>query len=263
MGEGNVLAQPLIPLWLIFLLTAGIAFLSMELGFALGQRRRRREEGDVHEESRAASGALLGFLAFVLAISFGNQASRFDDYRSLGVEEANAIQKAWLDAEWVPSPHRETFRAGLEKYVDQRIEMLRADAFEDLLQRSNQLHEQLWNDLKTAVRETGLNKPLEQLSGSLVQVRMLHNERVAVGLIERMHPVAWMTLVTLMVLSMGSMGYSAGIAGSRRTGIRIVVALSFSILVTIVADLNRPETGRISVDQQPLEVVRARMISEP
>jgi hypothetical protein len=258
--ESQIYLLPLtFPLWAIFLFVAGTALLALEAGFLLGRRRQQRHKGDVHEEPRAISGALLGFLAFVLAITFGNQSSRFDSYRQVAIDEANAIQKAWLDAEWVPSPLRENIRASLEEYTDRRIEGLRADDIEAVISDADRLHVQLWNQLREAGLDGDLEKPVGQLAESIARIRTLHNNRLAIGMLERMHPVAWGTLIMLMVLGMGSMGYNAGVTGSRRTGVRMVLVVSFSLLVTITADLNKPEVGLISVDQQALEFVRKRM----
>jgi hypothetical protein len=251
------------PLWATFLAIAGAALLALEVGYLLGRRRQQRREGEVHEEPRAMSGALLGFLAFVLAITFGGQMSRFDSYRQVAIDEANAIQKAWLDAEWMPSPHRENIRASLQEYTDRRINRLRADDFEGVISEADRLHEQLWNELRETRRVAGADTPIGQVAESIARMRSLHNTRVAIGVLERMHLVAWSTLIILMALGMGSMGYNAGIAGSRRTGVRVVLVVSFALLVTIIADMNKPEVGWIAVDQRALEFVRQSMPFDP
>ena len=262
--ESQVYLLPInFPLWGIFLAVAGTALLALELGYLLGRRRQRRGQADVHEEPRAMSGALLGFLAFVLAITFGNQESRFDSYRKVAIEEANAIQKAWLDAEWVPSPHREKIRASLREYTDRRIEGLRADDFDQVTGEADRLHDVLWDQLREANQGADAGKPVEQLAQSIARIRSLHNSRLAIGVLERMHPAAWATLIILMVLGMGSMGYNAGVTGSRRTGVRVLLVVSFSLLVTIIADMNKPEVGWISVDQRALEFVQKRMPVNP
>ncbi len=262
--ESQIYLLPItFPLWGIFLGIVSMALLALELGFVLGRRRQRRGKTNVHEEPRAMSGALLGFLAFVLAITFGNQESRFDRYRKVAVDEANAIQKAWLDAEWVPSPHREDIRASLREYTDSRIEGLRADDFDRVTSDADRLHDQMWNQLRAAGQGADGEKPIGQLAQSIANIRSLHNTRLAIGVLERMHPAAWSTLIILMVLGMGSMGYNAGITGSRRTGVRVLLVVSFSLLVTIIADLNKPEVGWISVDQRALEYVQKRMPVNP
>jgi hypothetical protein len=262
--ESQIYLLPItFPLWGIFLGIAGVALLALEVGYLLGRRRQRRGKTDVHEEPRAMSGALLGFLAFVLAIVFGNQSGRFDSYRQVATDEANAIQKAWFDAEWIPSPHRENIRASLEEYTESRIEGLRADEFDRVTSDADRLHDQMWNQLRVAGRGGEDDKPIGQLAQSIAHIRSLHNTRLAIGVLERIHPVAWSTLITLMVLAMGSMGYNAGINGSRRTGIRVILVVSFSLLVTVIADINKPEVGWISVDQRALEHVRKRMPLQP
>ena len=99
--ESQIYLLPItFPLWGIFLGIVSMALLALELGFMLGRRRQRRGKTNVHEEPRAMSGALLGFLAFVLAITFGNQESRFDRYRKVAVDEANAIPAITARMTW-------------------------------------------------------------------------------------------------------------------------------------------------------------------
>ena len=61
----------------------------------------------------------------------------------------------------------------------------------------------------------------------------------------------WIVLYSLTILGMVSMGYHAGIAESKRTNATWVLAVSFAMVITLIAALDRP-WGVATVTQQPL-----------
>jgi hypothetical protein len=48
------------------------------------------------------------------------------------------------------------------------------------------------------------------------------------------------------------MGYHAGIVGTRRSLAVLAVALTFSVVIELIADLDRPQEGVLKVSQQAL-----------
>ena len=52
------------------------------------------------------------------------------------------------------------------------------------------------------------------------------------------------------ILGMLGMGYQAGIAGSKRSLIAPITALSFAIVVAAIASLDRPDSGLISTPRR-------------
>ena len=70
----------------------------------------------------------------------------------------------------------------------------------------------------------------------------------------------WAVLAGFTVLGMLAMGYHLGIAGSRRSAVTIVLAISFAMVIAVIASLDRP-TGFIQVTQKPLVDVQ-RFIAE-
>ena len=61
---------------------------------------------------------------------------------------------------------------------------------------------------------------------------------------------------------MAAVGYQTAIAKSRRSWILVVLALSFSTVVTLIAVLDNPESGYLRVSQQPLVDVQTSMQSD-
>jgi predicted membrane channel-forming protein YqfA (hemolysin III family) len=61
----------------------------------------------------------------------------------------------------------------------------------------------------------------------------------------------WIVLYSLTLLGMISMGYHAGIVESKRTNATWILSLSFAMVITLIAALDRP-WGAAAVTQQPL-----------
>lgn len=73
----------------------------------------------------------------------------------------------------------------------------------------------------------------------------------------------WLSLFGIAVLSLGAMGYHAGLTGSARSLAAVVVALVFSSVIALVVDLDRPQEVSLTVSQRPLIDVRQSMAPAP
>ena len=94
---------------------------------------------------------------------------------------------------------------------------------------------------------------------SLNEVNGIHASRVAVGIQARVPSEIWLALYCITILGMMSVGYRTGIAGSKRSLARPILALSFALVFTLIASLDRPDSGVIKVTQQPLIDLRDAM----
>ena len=73
---------------------------------------------------------------------------------------------------------------------------------------------------------------------------------MALGLQARIPIGVWLVLYALTILGMISLGYHAGIAGSKWSKASLFLALSFAIMATMIASLDRPGGARVA--QGPL-----------
>ncbi|HQH74341.1 MAG TPA: hypothetical protein PK360_19850, partial [bacterium] len=60
----------------------------------------------------------------------------------------------------------------------------------------------------------------------------------------------WFALYATTFLGMMGVGYQTGIAGSKRSMVRPILALSFAVVILLIASLDRPDSNLISVPQQ-------------
>jgi hypothetical protein len=84
------------PLSGVFLASLIITFVSINLGFRMGQRTRGRLTGDEKAHTGPLAAASPSLLALMLAIVFGAAESRFSELKHVALDEANAIGTAFL-----------------------------------------------------------------------------------------------------------------------------------------------------------------------
>jgi len=72
----------------------------------------------------------------------------------------------------------------------------------------------------------------------------------------------WLLIIGV-ILSIGLVGYNAGMARKRSPLIAVALALSLGAVIWLVVDLDRPQDGLINVSQQPLIDLQERLESNP
>lgn len=248
-----------VPIWAVFLVTIGLVFLSLEIGFRLGKRRLLRGEGKL-EVSGAMIGATMGLLAFMLAFTFNGAAGRHDTRKTLVIEEANAIEMTWLRAGFLAEPHRAEIRGLLRDYVDLRVKAAggEMDVLE-AIRRSEALHDKMW----AVALEVGEKNAGSITAGlfiqSLNQVIDLHLKRVTVGTRNRVPATIWVTLYLLMAVGMVMIGAQVAQSGTRHFHVELALAISFSLALLLIADLDRPQEGFINVSQQAMTELQTKL----
>ena len=238
-----------LPLWGTLLLTIGLVLASNEFGFRLGTFRRDLQENDAPPQVVSMTGAHLGLLAFILAFSFSLAAGHFDDRKQLLLEEVNAIETAYLRAELIDAPQSGNIRALLAEYSAARAVLSTPDTIAGVLEKSKGIQSDMWAEIKTLSKKEKLNVLDSLLVQAINNVFDLHEKRVFAGLHSRIPPNIWVTLYVVLILSMLGMGFSAGLAAKRSPVASLALALSFSMVMFVIADLDRPTTGVMRGDQ--------------
>lgn len=249
-----------IPVWLILLASILLVMLSLELGYRLGHRSRRKSEDEKESPVSAIAGSVLGLVAFIMAFTFGIVSERYESRKSLVREEANSIGTTYLRTDFMPEPDSSESKALLKNYVAERVafaERLRSGQVSDVemaegLARVRETHKRLW-DLAVANARKDMNSDVAALYiDSLNNTIDLHAMRVAVSLQVRIPAGIWDSLAALTFLGMLAVGYQMGIAGSKRSLVQPILAVSFSLVIALIASLDRPQASFIKVSQQPL-----------
>jgi hypothetical protein len=241
-----------LPLWALFGGTVVVVLLSIEGGYRLGQFRRRRSVDEKEAPVGAIVAATLALLGFILAFMFGLAASRFDARRQTVVEEANAIGTTYLRAGLLPDGRGVKIRKLLGQYVDARLEVTRTGDVEQVLRRSGDLHRELWEEAEAVGQRYPDSIVVGLFIQSLNETIDVHSKRVLVGLQSHLPGVLWAVLYLCTVLTMAGVGYHEGLSKSRRSLAVVVLVLTFSAIMTLVTDLDRPGEGLLTVSQRAM-----------
>lgn len=237
-----------LPLWCLNLGMTAIVLISVEAGFQFGKYRRR---GTAEKEGAAGPivGATLALLAFLLTFTFGIAASRFEVRRQALLDEANSIGTTYLRASLLPDPQSTRIQGLLREYVATRIEGAHPDKLAAAIARSESLQAQLWSQANEVVALD--TKPI--ITGlfiqSLNQTIDMHATRVY-ALRSRIPIVVWAVMSFVTVMSMSATGYQEGLSSNRRSPVILTLVFSFSVVVGLIADLDRPHEGLLRVSQQ-------------
>ena len=237
----------------------------LEIGLWIGLRRRAEATKDGAGPGFVAlGGAVFALLGLLVAFSFSGAAGRFEAKRHLIVEEANAIETAYLRIDLLPAAAQPALRERFPQYLDARlafydklpdVQAARAD-----LSRSVTSQREIWELAVAACRESTEPATVQLVISSLNAMIDISNARIAAlqahapGIVFAM--LAFVSLVCAFI---------AGFDASARKTRSWVHSLAFAaILATafyLILDLEYPRVGliRLSSNDQALIDVRHHM----
>ena len=248
-----------LPLGALFVATLSLALLSFEGGFWVGRRSSQVSDPQQEKVVSRLVGGILGLLAFIVGFTFSVAASHFDARRQALHDEVNAIRTAYLRADLLQDPHRSEIRNLLREYVDVRLEGRRSEKIEEAITRSEELQDRLWSQTVAAKENTSNSAFIGNFIQSLNEVFTLHSRRVSAGLEARIPDIIWLVICGITMLASASIGYHAGLTRSRRVPVAPALILAFSVVILLIADLERPLGGYLEVDQQAMIDLRNKM----
>lgn len=258
--------------WLAGLSLVGLAvaiFVSMLIASLLGYGARRlerrltvRDEEPEHSQESYLVGGMIGLMALLLAFSFSIALDRFDERRHLVVQEANAIGTSYLRAQMLDEPHRSRLSGLLVAYTDNRIRLasIPPDQLDAQLAINDKLLTEIWAAV-VASRDSALAHGISvPLMATFNEVIDLDTER-KISRTVRMPNEVLELLFGFLVLTAAVLGY---VLEERRGRIgAAVLFVLLSLYVSIIADLNRPTSGKIREVQDAMLMLQASLKSQP
>jgi hypothetical protein len=239
-----------IPLWSLYLITACLVLISIELGWQLGNYQKKRSKEKSSMPFGAALGATLGLLAFLLAFTFGMAGSRFDARKQIVLQEANAIGTVYLRTDFLPEQLRDLARTLLSQYTAVRAGGPASYMSPTGMAKTASIQNQLWS-IAVSASTTSDTVSTGLFIQSLNDMIDLDTIRVTANR-NRIPDTIWLMLGLVTFFSMGAIGYEFGLTGSRNWAVTILLAIVFPTVIVLIADLDRPARGLIEVSQQPL-----------
>jgi len=252
-----------LPLWALFVATAALTLVSLEIGFRVGRRRAAIADPENQSSAGAMAAASLALLAFLLAFTFQFAASRFEARRTVLLDEVNAIGTTYLRARTLPEPERSLARRLLREYVEARLEGVRTGDMDTVIRRSAEIQASLWESAGALAERSSGSIVVGLYLQTLNELIDLHTKRVSESLRVRVPSIIWVVLFMLTALSMLEMGYQTGLSGRRRPLSVVPFALGFAVVVLLIADLDRLQEGWLRVSQQPMVELLESMTDAP
>ena len=248
---------------LVFLFTVAVVLLSIAMGFRLGSYTLRRKQNGKKPSVGTLIGAMLGMLAFILAFTFSMTSSRYGARKQLVLDEVNAIGTAMLRTDFLPEPSRTESRKLLKEYVNLRVEAVQnLEKLPQALENSEVLHDRLWSEATKSSNQTIDSELLALYITSLNEVIDLHSERVTVGLKYRIPRSVWFLLYFITIPAMLAVGYEFGLNGVGSFVSALLLALMFSAVITMIADLDRSAYSLLlKVSQKPMIELQQKLNS--
>lgn len=246
-----------IPVWALFIVTIIVVMVAIEVGYRLGNAAHRRSEDEKESPVSAIAAAILGLAGFMLAFTFGIVSDRYDAKKGLVRDDAIAIRTAWQRSDFLPEADRAEAAALLRQYVDARVTFAQAGSLapervQSALSETQRIQDRLWNMAVVNARKDMNSDVAAMYIDSLNEMNRIHAMRVAVGIQARVPNELWLVLYCITILGMIGVGYQTGIAGSKRSLVRPILALAFALVFALIASLDRPDSGVMTVTQQPL-----------
>ncbi|MEH6637349.1 MAG: ABC transporter substrate-binding protein [Halioglobus sp.] len=245
------------PIGMVFAFMVLVALLAIEVGLWLGKRGQKHLDDLSLQPIATVVGAVLGMMAFVIALTFGSANSRFDERKSALLEDVTTIQTAYLRASLLPEPHRTTVRSLLRDYVHMRVGIVYAYGFPERLElvqrRAESLQRLMWAHVES-LSDTQSDSRIQLLfATALNDVFNQHTKRVVLGAYYQIPVFVWIALLVASTLAMFAVGYQFGASGGRRIPVaKLALSLTFALVMLLAIDLDRTGEGLVAVNQQPM-----------
>ncbi len=227
------------------------------VGWWMGRRLRARGGEPPASKFDDASLALLSLL---LAFTFGISISKHDHRREMVVADSNAIGDFYTCVSLLKDPVRTKLQAVVREYTALRLEVARSQldpvAFESALSRFQRMHSQMTGLVAEALSD---GTPIAvSLTNTLNELTSEHAARLA-AIRDRLPGSIVLLLFTSAVVATMLVGRGQG-AENR---MQVTSTLSFILVVTLAVyvtlDLNQPQSGLITVSQEPIQRLLSSM----
>jgi hypothetical protein len=239
----------------IVALVLGVAMLAAwQIGRLLGGRLRSKDSVKPSKFDDASI-ALLGLL---LAFSFGTSIAKHDQRQVAVVADANAIGDFYTCAGLLKEPSRTKLQAVIRQYAQLRLDLARGRRpdLEEALAEFGRMHDEMTTLVGQAVSD---GTPIAMLLGNTLN-SVTSNQAFRIAAYRDRLPESIVFLLYMCAIVTALLiGREQGVGGSTDVAGTVCFILLVSIAVYVTLDLNRPESGQITVSQEPIEQLLSPM----
>ena len=231
---------------------------ALELGRRLGVRQRLSQPDGGDPAVGAMDGMVFAVFGLLLAFTFSGAAGRFDHRRELAVNEANAIETAYLRLDLLPADAQPELRDLLRRYVESRLVSYQRlpdlAAFDAECNRSAALLGRIWKAAVPAAKRADPS-PLGFLVGPLNDMETARATRVALMWFHVPLPIVGMLLALATAASLLA-GRALSVAPRRSWFNMLAFAVVVAVSLYVIFDYEFPRFGFIREDAGDQQLVR-------
>ena len=240
-----------LPLPLIFVVSLVLVLMACEIGHKLGLRADDRVSGNLS----TLEASILGLLALMISFTFAMALSRFDARRDSVLNEANAIGTTALRARLLPAPHNTQCLTLLREYVQIRLDITQRQLSDSemaaAVTRSNGIQEALWQQAKAVAAKDNAVVPTGLFIETLNDMIDVQEKRLTAAR-NRVPNIVILALYGIAIVAMAFTGYAGGLERRRWRPAVYITGMLVVTVILLVQDIDRPNTGFITVSQQPM-----------
>lgn len=241
--------------WTVFAATILFLIGATECGALLARRTHARRPDDATRFLSTLAAPSIGLLALMIGFTFAMALARFDARKAAGLDEANAIGTAALRGRMLAEPYRSAVAPLFMEYARLRVvgrgTLGTSAQLIAGLRRSEEIHEQLWQEAMAAAKSDPQMVPTGLFVQALNDMIDQHQKRVTAGR-NTVPAIVFLMLEGIAVVALGFSGYGATQAAVRHRVAMVIMAVMIGSVITLIFDLDRPQIGIITVSQQPL-----------
>jgi hypothetical protein len=210
---------------------------------------------ELQEDYRMIEGAILTLLGLIIGFAFSMAVGRYDLRKNYEEEEANAIGTEYLRADLLPEAAAVRVRTLLVDYLEHRIQfyaLQNDDAVGQINAETGKLQSELW----TAVRGPALADPNQVTALAVSGMNDVLNAQgyTQAAWLNVIPQVAWALMFSIAICATILVGMgpqqSKGLIGAS-----MVLPFVLSIAFFLIADIDSPRLGLISVTPQNLQLL--------
>jgi len=239
------------PVLLFVVIFLGL-WLAVEIGYRRALMLAPRMADKRHEQIVDTRNQIAVLLSLLLGFTLAMALPRYDQRRQLVVDEASAIGTASLRTQLLAEPARTETQQLLRQYAQARLEFgqagLNQEVFQSALQQAKELQTQLWQEATAAAQHTPT--PITALFVEAVNDAIDLDEKRLSAFDNRIPIVIWAMLGLLGLITCLTVGYGQQ---QRFLLSMIVPPLMIAIVMALIADLDAPRSGLISIGQQSMQ----------
>src|SRR5688572_4287574 len=228
-------------------------------GKAVRDKFLRTDEQESKGGVNALLGALFGLWGFLLAFTFGNVSTRFENVRAAMVEEANIIRTVILRLETLPDSIQGGFREDVKKYLQTRIDYYAyaedSEKFNKSKQDAVEIGKRLWTRTVDASHLPTLGLTANTMLTTLSAMYDVGARRDAMLMSGLPRPIRYMLFFIAMVISFVG-GFTSPVLKTKEWVVITGFIFLACLIIYITLDMARPMKGFIKPDVEQEKIIQ-------